>query len=152
MMQLMPKTAERVAREHKLALGPVSLDSPDVNIQLGTIHLADLIRENGGNLSLALAGYNAGQQQVRQWRDRLGLIDDEEFTEDIPYTETRNYVKRVLGSYLRYSTLYGVRKTEHHPRKVADGRLAHHGSASIENGKRPGLIQSTSGDRRAARP
>ncbi len=152
LMQLMPKTAERVAREHKLALGPAPLESPDVNIQLGTIHLADLIRENGGNLSLALAGYNAGQQQVRQWRDRLGLIDDEEFTEDIPYSETRNYVKRVLGSYLRYTTLYGVRKAEHHPRKVAGGRSPHHRSAAIGKGTAHSGLRPTSGRKRATTP
>jgi peptidoglycan lytic transglycosylase len=145
LMQLMPKTAERVAREHKLALGSAPLDSPDVNIQLGTIHLADLIRENGGNLSLALAGYNAGQHLVRQWRDRLGPIDEEEFTEDIPYTETRNYVKRVLGSYLRYSTLYGVRKTEHHPRKVAGAQSSQHRSAGIGTAKTPSGVRRTSG-------
>jgi len=112
LMQLMPQTAERVAREHKLARGPLSLESPDVNIQLGTIHLADLIRDNGGNLRLALSGYNAGQQQARQWRDRLGFSDEEEFTEDIPYAETRSYVKRVLGSYSRYLSLYGVKRAE----------------------------------------
>jgi soluble lytic murein transglycosylase len=101
-----------VARDHNLAPGPAPLESPDVNIQLGTIHLADLIRDNGGSLSLAVAGYNAGQQQVRQWRDRFGVTDEEEFTEDIPYAETRNYVKRVLGSYVRYASLYGTRRAE----------------------------------------
>jgi len=112
LMQLMPQTAEQVAREHNLALGPAPLESLDVNVRLGTIHLADLIRDNGGNLSLALAGYNAGQQQVRRWRDRFGFTDEEEFTEDIPYAETRNYVKRVLGSYQRYASLYGARRAE----------------------------------------
>ncbi len=112
LMQLMPQTAEQVAREHNLVLGPAPLESPEVNIRLGTIHLADLIRDNGGNVSLALAGYNAGQQQVRRWRDRFGFTDEEEFTEDIPYTETRNYVKRVLGSFQRYATLYGARRAE----------------------------------------
>jgi soluble lytic murein transglycosylase len=110
LMQLMPQTAQQVAREHNLAPEPAPLESPDVNIQLGTIHLADLIRDNGGSLSLAVAGYNAGQQQVRRWRDRFGVTDEEEFTEDIPYAETRNYVKRVLGSYLRYASLYGARR------------------------------------------
>ncbi len=109
LMQLMPQTAEKVARDHNLALGSAPLESPDVNIRLGTIHLADIIRENGGNLSLALAGYNAGQQQVRRWRDRFGFADEEEFTEDIPYAETRSYVKRVLGSYERYASLYGTK-------------------------------------------
>jgi hypothetical protein len=110
LMQLMPQTAEQVAREHKLVLGTAPLESPEANIRLGTIHLADLIRDNGGNVSLALAGYNAGQQQVRRWRDRFGFTDEEEFTEDIPYTETRNYVKRVLGSFQRYASLYGARR------------------------------------------
>jgi soluble lytic murein transglycosylase len=76
--------------------------------------LADIIRENGGNLSLALAGYNAGQQQVRRWRDRFGFTDEEEFTEDIPYAETRSYVKRVLGSYQRYASLYGTQRAVSH--------------------------------------
>jgi soluble lytic murein transglycosylase len=119
LMQLMPQTAEMVAREHNLAFGLVPLESPDMNIRLGTIHLANLIRDTGGNLSLALAGYNAGRQQVRQWRDRLGYSDEEEFTEDIPYTETRNYVKRVLGSYLRYSSLYGGKSAEHRAPRAA---------------------------------
>jgi len=112
LMQLMPHTAEQVAREHKLALPSAPLQSPEVNIRLGTIHLADLIRDNGGSLSLALAGYNAGQQQVRRWRDRYGFTDEEEFTEDIPYPETRSYVKRVLGSFERYASLYGPRRAE----------------------------------------
>ncbi len=113
LMQLMPQTAEQVAREHKVVLGAsVPLETPEVNVQLGTLHLADLIRDHGGNLSLALASYNAGQQQVRRWQERFGMADDEEFTEDIPYTETRNYVKRVLGSYQRYAALYGTKRVE----------------------------------------
>jgi hypothetical protein len=40
------------------------------------------------------------------------MADEEEFTEDIPYTETRNYVKRVLGSYQRYAVLYGTKRVE----------------------------------------
>lgn len=112
LMQLMPQTADQVAREHNLAAGLAPLESPDVNIRLGTVHLADLIRDNGGSVSLALAGYNAGQQQVRRWRDRYGFTDEEEFTEDIPYAETRSYVKRVLGSYQRYASLYGTKKPE----------------------------------------
>ena len=116
LMQLMPQTAEQVARQYHVPFpGGASLESPEVNIRLGTIHLADLIQENGRTLSLALAGYNAGQQQVRRWRDRYGFTDEEEFTEDIPYAETRNYVKRVLGSYQRYATLYGAGRAEYPP-------------------------------------
>ncbi len=113
LMQLMPQTAEQVARQYHVPLGgPAPLEAPEVNVRLGTIHLAELLRDHGGSLSLALASYNAGQQQVRRWRERFRFADEEEFTEDIPYTETRNYVKRVLGSYQRYSTLYGARRAE----------------------------------------
>lgn len=110
LMQLMPQLAEQVVRERNLAVGAAPLESPDMNVRLGTIHLADLIRDNGGSVILALAAYNAGRQQVQRWRERFGFTDEEEFAEDIPYTETRNYVKRVLGSYRRYASLYGTRR------------------------------------------
>lgn len=120
LMQVMPQTAEQVARERRMTLGVAPpLESPEVNIRLGTIHLAELLRENSGNLPLALASYNAGRQQVRRWRERTQYADDEEFTEDIPYAETRGYVKRVLGSYERYATLYGTnRAASPEPRAV----------------------------------
>jgi soluble lytic murein transglycosylase len=108
LMQLMPETADQVAKKYSVARDPSTpLETPEVNIRLGTIHLAELLRDNGGSLSLALASYNAGRQQVRNWIQRFGFTDAEQFTEDIPYTETRNYVKRVLGTYERYTSLYG---------------------------------------------
>ncbi len=116
LMQLMPQTAEQVVRDYRLTLGiPPTLEVPEVNVQLGAIHLAELIRDSGGNLTLAVAAYNAGMQAVRRWRDRFGFLDEEEFTEDIPYTETRNYVKRVLGSYERYKALYGQTRADSSP-------------------------------------
>jgi soluble lytic murein transglycosylase len=111
LMQLMPETAEQVARRFRVPLASAPpLESPEVNIQLGTMHLAELLRDNGGSVSLALAAYNAGQQQVRRWIQRFGFPSEEEFIEDIPYTETRNYVKRILGSYERYTSLYGKKR------------------------------------------
>jgi soluble lytic murein transglycosylase len=108
LMQLMQQTADLTAREHKLPpVTSADLEAPERNIQLGVNHLADLIRDFGGNLSLALAGYNAGRHAVQRWVQRFGFADEAEFVEDIPYTETRNYVKRVLGNYDRYQTLYG---------------------------------------------
>ena len=113
LMQMMPQTAELVARQHNVAPGAATpLEEPEVNVRLGTFHLADLIKENGGSFTLALAAYNGGQQQVRRWRERFGFTDEEEFTEDIPYLETRNYVKKVLGSYQRYATLYPEKRAE----------------------------------------
>jgi soluble lytic murein transglycosylase len=113
LMQLMPQTADRTAREHRLPLvTPDALEVPDVNIPLGVNHLADLLREFGGNLSLSLASYNAGKQPVQRWLQRFGFADEVEFVEEIPFSETRNYVKRVLGNYERYSSLYGTSRAE----------------------------------------
>jgi soluble lytic murein transglycosylase len=126
LMQLMPQTAEQVARQHKVALPALPpLEAPEVNVRLGTIHLADLVRDYGGNLALALASYNAGSHWVRRWRERWGLTEDDVFIEDIPFPETRAYVKRVLGSYERYSSLYGQKRGERRePRAESRGRRA----------------------------
>jgi len=107
LMQLLPITAKEVAQELKLPeVSWDGLDVPSVNITLGARYLAKLLQEFG-DLALALAAYNAGPQVVRQWLLRLGPLPAEEFIEEIPFQETRNYVKRVLGSYDRYRTLYG---------------------------------------------
>jgi soluble lytic murein transglycosylase len=112
LMQLMPQTADLTARENKLPpAAPAALEMPEVNIRIGVNHLADLYREFGGNLSLTLASYNAGKQPVQRWVQRFGAADEVEFVEDIPYSETRGYVKRVLGSYERYRSLYGTQPT-----------------------------------------
>ncbi len=106
LMQLMPTTAARVAHETGLQ-NPVDLDSPGPNIALGTRYLAKLHEEFGGDLVLTLAAYNAGPGAVRRWiKDHHPIQDHETFIEEIPYRETRRYVKRVLGSYDRYRTLY----------------------------------------------
>jgi soluble lytic murein transglycosylase len=73
---------------------------------MGTAYLADRIKEFG-DLHLALASYNAGETAVRAWvAERPGLPRDE-FIDDIPYPETQNYVKRILGTAEDYRRLYG---------------------------------------------
>lgn len=106
LMQVMPHTADRLAREERLTHGAAALDLPEANIRFGTLHLAELFKAHGGNLALVLASYNAGKQHVERWLARFGFGDEEAFIEDIPYSETRNYVKRVLGTYLRYQEVY----------------------------------------------
>ena len=106
LMQLMPQTAARVAKEIDLP-APLDLDAPNHNIALGTRYLARLHEQFGGNLVLTLAAYNAGPRAVQRWLTDGPIQDLETFVEEIPYRETREYVKRVLGSYNRYRTLYG---------------------------------------------
>jgi soluble lytic murein transglycosylase len=107
LMQLMPPTARQMARRLKLPYSSRLLTNADANVRMGTLYLADKIREFGG-VHLALASYNAGETRVRRWiAERPGLEDREEFIDDIPYSETQNYVKKLLGTAEDYRRLYG---------------------------------------------
>jgi soluble lytic murein transglycosylase len=111
LMQLMPRTADVVARAHPVGQPlPDGLDSPEVNIALGSAHLAQLLQEFRGEWTHAIASYNAGAQAVRRWLEAQRGKPIDEFVEEIPFTETRLYVKRVLGSYERYVALYAARE------------------------------------------
>jgi soluble lytic murein transglycosylase len=106
LMQLQPRTARLVARQLKIPYSSRLLTNPEANIRMGTKYFADKIREFGG-VHLALASYNAGETPVRRWiKERPGLSDREEFIDDIPYPETQNYVKRLLGTAEDYRRLY----------------------------------------------
>ncbi|MGB4781238.1 transglycosylase SLT domain-containing protein, partial [Candidatus Methylomirabilis sp.] len=107
LMQLLPTTANHLVNAKGSSGDPTKLDAPADNIALGTRYLAMMIEEFKGNWARALAAYNAGPNQVRRWLGRLGDRTDDEFIEEIPFSETRAYVKRVLGSYYRYRAQYG---------------------------------------------
>src|SRR5574337_1305618 len=109
LMQLLPTTANHLVNATGGSGDPTKLDAPVNNIALGTRYLAMMIEEFKGNWARALAAYNAGPNQVRRWLGRLENRTDDEFIEEIPFTETRAYVKRVLGSYYRYRTQYSIR-------------------------------------------
>jgi soluble lytic murein transglycosylase len=102
LMQLMPQTAYRLDRNLNLGISrPSQLTDPGNNIALGTYYLKKL-SEEFSSLPLALAAYNAGEAAVRSWQHRFVYRSVDEFIEDIPYVETRNYVKKVLTSYFQY--------------------------------------------------
>ncbi len=109
LMQLMPYTARRMARllgyEDDL-LSDEEILSPSVNITLGSYYLGRLLDEFG-SVPVAVAAYNAGENAVRRWLKAYEYHDVDEFIEDIPYRETRHYVKKVLRSYFRYLDIYG---------------------------------------------
>jgi soluble lytic murein transglycosylase len=109
LMQLLPATARRVGRTIGLrSVTTRSLVDPETNLRLGTAYFAALLEEFG-ETHLALAAYNAGERRVRAWvEERQGLPDDE-FIDDIPFPETQNYVRRVLGTAADYCRLYGER-------------------------------------------
>ncbi|MBI5096323.1 MAG: lytic transglycosylase domain-containing protein [Nitrospirae bacterium] len=105
LMQLMPQTASAVNGSH---VDRDSLFDPDINLALGTRFFAGLLRQYDGNMIVALASYNAGPVVVTRWlQEREGFALDE-FIEDIPYKETRNYVKKVFTSYMEYLRMAGM--------------------------------------------
>lgn len=108
LMQLMPDTGRRVAREAGLSGFAVEqLYTPDVNLTLGVRYLADLLERFAGNEAYAVAAYNAGPEAVTKWLETGPPRSIEEFIEEIPFSETRGYVKRVLRSAWLYRALYG---------------------------------------------
>jgi len=105
LMQLLPSTAKMYARKLNLKYSSRLLTDPDSNIRMGTAYLADKVKEFG-DLHLVLASYNAGERAVRRWQnERPGMVTDE-FIDDIPYPETQNYVKKILGTTDDYRRLY----------------------------------------------
>lgn len=113
LMQLIPSTAKQVARS--LGQGTPSkenLMNPVVNVQLGIEYLNHLLVSFNQNMVYALAAYNAGPTKVRQWVALRSNMHPLEFIESIPYTETRNYVKKILRNYAIYLSLYDDQKMD----------------------------------------
>ncbi|WP_243439611.1 transglycosylase SLT domain-containing protein [Fundidesulfovibrio soli] len=107
LMQVLPSTAASLAAKYgERTPGAESLKDPAVNIRFGVRYFLERYNEYGGNLPLTLSSYNAGRVKVGVWREFLGGLDRELFTEFIPYTETRDYVKRILGNQAMYRVLY----------------------------------------------
>jgi len=96
-MQLMPETGRRTAREIQLPWsGLATLTDSSSNIRLGTHYLGKMFTRFGDNRILATAAYNAGPLRVEKWLPESGNLDPRIWIENIPYNETRAYVRRVL--------------------------------------------------------
>jgi len=119
LMQLLPSTAAELARDHRLKdFGPDSLLNPDVNIKLGSIYLARLIKNFNGNIPIALAAYNTGQGRMRRWlgsRKDVSPLESaatsspevELWIDEMPWDETSFYVKAVLRNWMIYRLIDG---------------------------------------------
>lgn len=103
LMQLMPSTARWVARKLRLKNWRWSrMTDVDTNINLGAYYLRHVLDALDGHAVLASAGYNAGPRRARAWRPETS-IEGAIYAETIPFTETRNYVKRVMASTTYYA-------------------------------------------------
>ena len=109
LMQLLPITGKRVAKEVKLKRYNVSqLYTPTLNLQLGTHYFKSMVDKYGGQYEYALAAYNAGADRVEDWIGQGHYRDPQEFVESIPFTETREYVQAILRNANVYRQLYGT--------------------------------------------
>jgi soluble lytic murein transglycosylase len=113
LMQLMPSTAAVIlpAGAFKGNGNKEILMDPKINIKCGVRHLKDILDSFNGDTVLAVAAYNAGSGNVNRWMKRLAGLPSELFIENIPYPETREYVKKVLAVSEIYKRVYNKRKT-----------------------------------------
>lgn len=108
LMQLLVGTAYGSAKKVGITLsGESDITRPEVNVKLGTYYLSYAIQRFGGNAMLGVASYNGGPGAVSGWMRRHTSGDFDLFVENIPYRETRDYVRKVFGSYWNYQALYG---------------------------------------------
>jgi soluble lytic murein transglycosylase len=103
LMQLMPATARWTARKIGLsAYQPELIAEPSTNLRLGTSYLKYVLDDFGGSLAMAAAAYNAGPSRSRKWREGP-VLEPAVWAENIPFNETRDYVKKVLSNSAYYA-------------------------------------------------
>jgi len=107
LMQLMPSTAKEVGRKYGIDIpNDNSLFNPETNIRLGNMYYAQLRRALLNRDALAVLAYNGGLGSVLSWKENLNYTDIDDFVEQIPYGETKNYLKKVYRSYWNYIRIY----------------------------------------------
>ncbi len=109
LMQVMPRTGARVAAlMGDASYSPEILEDPSTNVRYGVWYLSRLLDRFDGSFPLAVASYNGGPHNVSAWLRPWGAtIRMDDFVEQIPFPESRDYVKKVTGYYATYVALYG---------------------------------------------
>jgi soluble lytic murein transglycosylase len=113
LMQVTPAAGRYIARKFKVGYDKKRLLSDMVyNVQMGAAELGDLIRDYRGSYIMTFAGYNAGRGRVRDWVARFGdprdpKVDPVDWVEMIPFSETRNYVQRIMENMQVYRARFG---------------------------------------------
>ena len=102
---LMYSTAEDISKRIGIELNEDNILEPDININLGTKYISMLIQKYN-NINLALAAYNAGSGNVDGWIEKGTLKSDGSDIENVPFTETNNYVRKILRDYEIYKNIY----------------------------------------------
>lgn len=106
LMQIIPSTGRLLARQERRRYDVRELYNPEINVRYGTRYLKQILGTFNGRVDYALASYNAGPHRVKRWTNMDMSIDPEVFIEEIPFDETRLYVKLVLRNEMLYRRLY----------------------------------------------
>lgn len=109
LMQIMPNTANWISQQiSKEPLPPEELFNPETNIRLGTWYLADLFKAFKDDPVLVIAAYNAGRGNVTRWLNEQHWTGERKTIDQIPFMETRQYIRRVQWNQKVYHYLYGT--------------------------------------------
>ncbi|MFM7026981.1 MAG: lytic transglycosylase domain-containing protein, partial [Limnohabitans sp.] len=105
LMQVMPATAKWTARKIGLTgFTADQLSEKETNVAIGTGYLKLVLDDFGGSMPMAAAAYNAGPGRPRKWRDGP-LLEGAILAENVPFQETRDYVKKVLSNTTNYAAI-----------------------------------------------
>ncbi|AEG60734.1 lytic transglycosylase domain-containing protein [Desulforamulus ruminis] len=108
LMQIMPETGDWISRQMTgEPLPPEQLFNAEKNVSLGTWYLSDLLKEYQGDTILSIAAYNAGRGNVQNWLKAQHWTGERHTIDQIPFLETRQYIRRVLWNHKVYHYLYG---------------------------------------------
>lgn len=107
LMQIAPVTGQWAAEKLKIpSYSEDMLFEPELNIHIGIWYLNVLKQEFGNNIEVIIAGYNAGNGNVKKWLSNPNYSQDGRTLDEIPFSETKIYQKRVLRDYEIYSKIY----------------------------------------------
>ncbi|MBL9013502.1 MAG: transglycosylase SLT domain-containing protein [Myxococcales bacterium] len=106
LLQMIPATTRRVAKELGLPYDAGRLYEPPYNIQTGSWYIGRLLQKFKGQVPLGAGSYNSGPRPVMRWIDQYGDREIDELVELVPYTQTREYMKKVTENFARYRYLY----------------------------------------------
>ena len=121
LMQVLPSVAKQVAKKEGIAYRrKYDLYDPKINILIGTAHLKDLFSKYGGYFILNTAIYNAGRTPVMNWVKKFPMHDPIEFIQDIPYKETRTYVRLIIRNFIIYKLLNAPNHTIDFPNWILE--------------------------------
>ncbi|RMH70119.1 MAG: hypothetical protein D6675_10380 [Gemmatimonadetes bacterium] len=121
------------------------LYDPPTSIEFGAYYLNLGLQKSGGNVAVAVAGYNAGVERAVRWWQERGDLEVDEWIETIPLNETRNYVKRVIRNYYAYQDIYGEDVQQVNPAGYLTNRIPFVGDPTIGGwapaGRTPGVVE-----------